>query len=147
VDTYGSHGVGSWKTFGGIKGAARSEVKLELRRQSYGVGEVARVAIYEYAVCVWGRCGGKQQGDDAAATAMLSGVSVEVDVRSRLPLFHCHPPRHEPQAVLCSPLANKYSRHRSCLLREPFTSLTCCLRYLSRDKACATANSQRAGCM
>jgi hypothetical protein len=54
VDTYSSHGAGSWKTFGGIKGAARSEVKLELRRQSYGVGEVARVAIYEYAVCVWG---------------------------------------------------------------------------------------------
>jgi hypothetical protein len=44
VDTYSSHGVGSWKTFGGIKGAARSEVRLELRRQSYGVGEVARVA-------------------------------------------------------------------------------------------------------
>jgi hypothetical protein len=68
---------------------------------------------------VFGVDGGKQQGDDAAATAMLSGVSVEVDVRSRLPLFHCHPPRHEPQVVLCSPLANEYSRHRSCLLRDP----------------------------
>jgi hypothetical protein len=32
------------KLLGGIKGAAKSEVGLELRRQSYGVGEVARVA-------------------------------------------------------------------------------------------------------
>lgn len=32
------------ETFGGIKGAGRSEVELELRRQSYGVESVARVA-------------------------------------------------------------------------------------------------------
>ena len=50
VDTYSSHGVGSRKTFGGIEAREESEVELELRRQSFGVGVEGRVAKYGYAV-------------------------------------------------------------------------------------------------
>ena len=53
---------------------------------------------------------GKQQGDDAAATVTLSGVSVEVETfRSRLPQLATRQ-AHEPPAALSSPLARGDSR-------------------------------------